>query len=102
MSNVEHTRCTTRRLAGPAALAAIGFPALWHKRWLHWGTTQQEQVREMPGDDLLPSAAVVSTRAVTIDAPASTIWPWLVQMGPGRRDQRQQAINPYDRDIPAI
>jgi hypothetical protein len=27
---------------------------------------------------------VVANRAVKIDAPASGIWPWLVQMGPGR------------------
>jgi hypothetical protein len=25
-----------------------------------------------------------ATRAITIDAPASTIWPWLVQMGSAR------------------
>ena len=38
----------------------------------------------MPGDELLPDADVVSTRAVTVDAPTSAIWPWLVQMGSGR------------------
>ncbi len=38
----------------------------------------------LPGDDLLASADIVSTRAVTIDAPPSAIWPWLVQMGSGR------------------
>jgi hypothetical protein len=43
-----------------------------------------EVAREMPGDKLLPEAAVVSTRAIGIAAPASAIWPWLVQMGPRR------------------
>jgi hypothetical protein len=38
----------------------------------------------MPGDDLLADAGIVSTRAVQVDAPPSVIWPWLVQMGPGR------------------
>ena len=38
----------------------------------------------LPGDDLLPDAEVVSTRAVTIEAAPSTVWPWLVQMGSGR------------------
>jgi hypothetical protein len=38
----------------------------------------------MPGDELLPGAPLVSTRAITVDAPPSAIWPWLVQMGPGR------------------
>jgi hypothetical protein len=27
---------------------------------------------------------VVSTRVIAIDAPPSAVWPWLVQMGPGR------------------
>ncbi|MGO9782070.1 MAG: hypothetical protein ACLPQY_20265, partial [Streptosporangiaceae bacterium] len=27
---------------------------------------------------------IVATRVVEIDAPPSAIWPWLVQMGPGR------------------
>jgi hypothetical protein len=34
--------------------------------------------------DLLDPADIVATRAIGIDAPASAIWPWLVQMGPGR------------------
>ena len=38
----------------------------------------------MPGDDFLPSPDMLSTRATTIDAPASAVWPWLVQMGSGR------------------
>jgi hypothetical protein len=40
--------------------------------------------RALPGDDLLTDAGIVSTRAVKVDAPPSAIWPWLVQMGPGR------------------
>jgi hypothetical protein len=38
----------------------------------------------MPGDELLRDADMVATRAITIDAPPSAIWPWLVQMGSGR------------------
>jgi len=38
----------------------------------------------MPGDDLLADPDVVSTRAISIDAPPSAIWPWLVQMGSGK------------------
>jgi hypothetical protein len=41
-------------------------------------------VRALPGDDLLDPADIVATRAIGIDAPPSAIWPWLVQMGPGR------------------
>jgi hypothetical protein len=38
----------------------------------------------MPGDTLLPGAPLVTTRSITIDAWPSAVWPWLVQMGPGR------------------
>ncbi|WP_249645321.1 SRPBCC family protein [Nocardia sputi] len=38
----------------------------------------------MPGDDLLVEADIVSTRAITIRTGTAAIWPWLVQMGPGR------------------
>ncbi len=51
---------------------------------LNWGATKGETARIMPGDEFLPSADLVTTRAVTVNAPAKAIWPWLVQMGPGR------------------
>ncbi len=55
-------------------------------RTLHmtWGATQEEVASTLPGDDLMPDAKIVATRAVDIDAPPSAVWPWLVQMGPGR------------------
>jgi hypothetical protein len=33
---------------------------------------------------LLSDAGLVTTRAITIDAPPDAIWPWLAQMGSGR------------------
>jgi hypothetical protein len=55
------------------------------REWvLTWGATAEEAVRRLPGDDLLDRADIVATRAIGIDAPPSAIWPWLVQMGPGR------------------
>ncbi|MAG35692.1 MAG: hypothetical protein CL878_05535, partial [Dehalococcoidia bacterium] len=48
------------------------------------GATIEEATRRLPGDDLLPGAAGVATRAITIRAPAPAVWPWLVQMGHGR------------------
>lgn len=38
----------------------------------------------LPGDDLVPDATYRTTRAITIDAPAEDVWPWLVQLGAGR------------------
>jgi hypothetical protein len=51
---------------------------------LTWGATDEEAMRTLPGDDLLENPDVVSTRAITIDAPPAAVWPWLVQMGSGR------------------
>jgi hypothetical protein len=38
----------------------------------------------MPGDGLVPDPVLLSTRAVTIDAPPIEVWPWLAQIGQGR------------------
>jgi hypothetical protein len=77
-------RGPTVRLAATAAALTIGYPLLWRKRCLNWGATSAEIARTMPGDELLPSAGLVATRAVTVYASAKAIWPWLVQMGPER------------------
>jgi hypothetical protein len=71
-------------LAGTGSGAVIAYPLFFRRRCLTWGATDEEVSRKLPGDELLPKATIVSTRAVTIDAPPSAIWPWLVQMGRGR------------------
>ena len=40
--------------------------------------------RTLPGDEFVRNPRYQTTRAITIDAPASEVWPWLVQMGQGR------------------
>ncbi len=76
------------KAAGGAALAAgagaIGYPLLFRRWCLAWGATDEEVSRKLPGDELVPEADIVSTRAVTIEAPPGAVWPWLVQMGSGR------------------
>jgi len=63
---------------------AIAYP-LFFRRWcLTWGARPGEVSMKLPSDELLADPGIVSTRAVWVDAPASSIWPWLVQMGPGR------------------
>jgi hypothetical protein len=64
--------------------AALVYRILLRERVRDWGARPDEVARRLPGDDLLEDAAMVSTRAITIDAPTSAIWPWLIQMGPGR------------------
>jgi hypothetical protein len=70
-------------LAVAAGLEAMTYPR-WRAWCLSWGATQDEVVRTFPGDELLAGPDVVSTRAVRVDAGPESIWPWLVQMGPGR------------------
>jgi hypothetical protein len=68
------------------ALASVGvlYPLL-RRPILTWGATSEEAVSRLPGDELLEDADGVSTRAITIDAPAASVWPWLVQIGPSPR-----------------
>ncbi|HXH97061.1 MAG TPA: hypothetical protein VNH40_07605, partial [Gaiellaceae bacterium] len=76
---------TRRALLGLAGLAAAGegYRRLLRRRVLDWGAGRDEAAGHLPGDELLADATVVSTRAITIAAPTSAVWPWLAQMGPG-------------------
>jgi hypothetical protein len=49
-----------------------------------YGSTPEERTATIPGDELVPEPVVMTNHAITIDAPPSAIWPWLVQMGWGR------------------
>jgi hypothetical protein len=66
-----------------AALAAL-YPIM-RRPILTWGATTEEAESRLPGDELLEEADGVSTRAITIGAPAAAVWPWLAQMGPSPR-----------------
>ena len=55
------------------------------RRILTWGATDAEARTRLPGDELLENADGVSTRAITITAPAAAVWPWLAQIGPSPR-----------------
>ena len=71
--------------AAGAAISAVAYMRLLRPRILDWHATPEEVARTMPGDDLLPDATLRTTRAITVDAPPSAIWPWLLQMGPRPR-----------------
>lgn len=79
---------------GPLALALIGSGTAigclavyrgvvrpWYERW---GIEPDDELRLMPGDELIAGPTAGDTRGIAIDAPAAAIWPWLVQMGLGR------------------
>ena len=53
-------------------------------RIARWGATDEEFGKRLPGDERFGGQRLVSTRAITIEAPPPQVWPWLVQMGHGR------------------
>ncbi len=70
-------------VAAAAAIEVATYPR-WRRWCLTWGATGDEAEMPLPGDELLAKPEIVTTRAVSVDAPPEAIWPWLVQMGPGR------------------
>jgi hypothetical protein len=72
-----------RRFLAALTLAAVyWFPV---RRWMReWGSTLKERARVMPGDAVIAHANHMETQAVTVNAPPSDIWPWLVQIGSQR------------------
>jgi hypothetical protein len=67
-----------------AAMCGL-YAGLIRRRVLTWGATREEAGAALPGDELLAQAGGISTRAITVDAPAQAVWPWLAQMGPAPR-----------------
>jgi hypothetical protein len=76
-----------RRIAAVGLLAWLGvlYSTGARGRILAWGATAAEAAERLPGDELLEAADGISTRAITIDAPTGSVWPWLAQMGPSPR-----------------
>jgi len=52
--------------------------------YVRWGTTRDERLARLPGDDLVPDARYRVDHGITIKAPADSVWPWLVQLGQDR------------------
>ena len=67
--------------AGCLAAVAVLFHFVYRPWQLNWGATGEEVRRAMAGDEIVRSPTFNATRAVTVNAPADRIWPWIVQMG---------------------
>src|SRR5581483_6166954 len=70
-----------RRLVALLAISVGMYALLVRPRMLRWGASDEEVRQPYPGADLIPAGQRGATMAVTIDAPPSRVWPWLVQMG---------------------
>ena len=71
--------------------AAVFLPALVASFYLvyvpwqmNWGATNEEVSRSMAGDQVVTASTFNATRAVTVNATADRIWPWIIQIGYGR------------------
>jgi len=62
-------------------LAAMAGGYLLRRQGLRWGATDAEVHKPLPGDEVVLHPMLETTHAVSIDAAAEEIWPWLVQMG---------------------
>lgn len=56
---------------------------------LNWGATADERAAPLSCDTLTPNAAISADRAITIDAPPTTVFGWLCQL----------RIAPYSYDL---
>jgi hypothetical protein len=86
-SNGARPRSVMSRLFGILRIGFVGYVGLvlvtrpWHSRW---GTAADERELPLPGDQKVPLARYRIDHAVTIKAPADSVWPWLVQLGQDR------------------
>jgi hypothetical protein len=93
-----------KRIAETAAALAMLYGARRYYR--NWGATKAECRMLLPGDTLVADPAIQTTEAVYIDAPVSSVWPCLLQMGQSRlvdRDRpesRQLAVGDVIRVAP--
>ena len=69
------------------AALVVGTTFAWpflRRRFVRWGATDDEVAAPMPGDGLVRRPRLRSTRAVSVGAPCTEVWAWLVQVGQGR------------------
>ena len=69
-------------VVGSAAAGAGLYAA--RRFYRNWGTSKEECGTPLAGDELVGRPAVQTTEGIWIDAPATAVWPWLVQMGQDR------------------
>ncbi|MBC5774640.1 hypothetical protein H8S95_11255 [Pontibacter sp. KCTC 32443] len=65
-----------------ALVAYVAVVAIFRRKYVNWGSTKEEQLQPLPGDELMDHAS--AHHAITIHAPVTEVWAWLVQIGQDR------------------
>ncbi len=72
-------------IAGALRIARnLIFQPILRPHFRYWGATKEERQCALPGDERVPRPNILTTMAVTIDASASEVWPWVAQIGQER------------------
>jgi hypothetical protein len=90
--DLHPTRHTIATVLAGVALVYMSAVILVRPWQLTWGTTPEQRIVALPGDDLVRDAHYRMDRAILIAAPADSVWPWLVQIG-----QDRAGFYSYDR-----
>jgi hypothetical protein len=66
------------------AILWAAYLGVLHPWLMSWGATPEEVAMALPGDELVPGPVSYFTRGITIEAPSSAVWRWIVQIGQDR------------------
>jgi len=91
-AELETAPPTGSRRRGAVAAATVAWAFLawlalvivvrpWH---MSWGVNEAQRAMSLPGDELVLEAHYRMDHAVTVHAPADSVWPWLAQIGQDR------------------
>jgi hypothetical protein len=69
------------RVGAALVLLAYTATAAWWPVYRGWGTRIDERALVLPGDTPGRNPAYEIQHAVTVQAPAAAVWPWLLQIG---------------------
>lgn len=80
------TTCSILPVVGvlSGVAASIAYLRVIRPWMLSWGVQQEDLLLSYQGEGVLPDPKIDSMHAITIDAPPSRVWPWLVQLGQGK------------------